>query len=372
MNPFLINNYVSPRFFCDREKETKTLISNVTNGANTAFFAQRRLGKTALIQHAFFHLRKKKHECICLDIYATQNLRDFTNQLAAGIYSVFPQNKGIGKKFLEAIRMLRPVISFDDITGKPDLTLDITQPRQIEKTIPQLLQFLDSQKKNIVIAIDEFQQILEYPEKNVEALLRTVIQQLQHVTFIFCGSNQKMMQEIFNSVKRPFYASTLNIHLQPIDPGIYSEFIHTQFTSHKIKIPQSAIDLILELSSNHTYYTQRLCHDLFAAAGTSISEEHVHESLNRILKDNESNYFQYRSLLTPSQWQLLKAIAAEEKVTQPFSGKFIAQYQLGTPASVKRSLEALIEKEMVFYHLEVKNSFYEVNDKFLMRWLQRM
>src|SRR5688500_3838891 len=116
MNPFPINNYVSPRYFCDRQQETRSLLSNLTNGANTAFFAQRRLGKTALIQHAFHHLRKKKHECIYLDIYATQNLKDFTNQLAAAIYSVFPQNKGIGKKFLDAIRLLRPVITFDELT----------------------------------------------------------------------------------------------------------------------------------------------------------------------------------------------------------------------------------------------------------------
>ena len=102
----------------------------------------------------------------------------------------------------------------DEITGGPELSLDITQTKQFEKTIAQLLNFLDAQNVKVVIAIDEFQQILYYPEKNVEALLRTTIQRLKNINFIFCGSNQKMIHHIFNNSKRPFYASTKNIHLQ--------------------------------------------------------------------------------------------------------------------------------------------------------------
>jgi len=65
MNPFLINTYHSPDYFCDREEETKMLMDNILNQSNTAFFAQRRIGKTALIQHVFYHLKKKKNmDCI--------------------------------------------------------------------------------------------------------------------------------------------------------------------------------------------------------------------------------------------------------------------------------------------------------------------
>ena len=168
-NPFLINTYLSPEYFCDRKNETEALLSNIENNSNTTCFAQRRLGKTALLQHVFFQLKKKKNiECIYLDIYATQNLKDFTNELANAIYRIFPDNKGIGKRFWDAIKLFRPVISMNSFSGTPELSLDISQARQLEKTIPQLLQFLDAQKLKIIIAIDEFQQILTYPEKNNE------------------------------------------------------------------------------------------------------------------------------------------------------------------------------------------------------------
>ncbi len=68
---------------------------------------------------------------------------------------------------------------------------------------------------------------------------------------------------------------------------------------------------------------------------------------------------------------MLKAIANEEKLQQPYAQKFISKYLLGTPANVKRSLEALVEKEMVYFDAGVETPHYEVYDKFLMRWMQK-
>ncbi len=370
MNPFLINDYLSPDYFCDREFETKTLIDNINNQSNTAFFAQRRIGKTALIQHVFYLLKNKKTTTIYIDIYATQNLKDFTNQLANDIYNVFPENKSLGKRFWEAIKLLRPIISADEITGTPQLSLDITQTKQFEKTIPQLLHFLDTQNMNTVIAIDEFQQILNYPEKNVEALLRTCVQQLKNVHFVFCGSNQKMMHHIFNNAKRPFYASTKNINLQKINEPIYAQFIKQQFEKQKFKINDDDIALILELTDCHTYYTQRLCHEIFALGIKTIKTETILQTINYLLVDNEGTYFQYRNLLTPAQWNLLKAIAIEHKIEQPYAQKFMHKHNLGTSANVKRGIEALVEKEMIYHNTGVARPYFEVYDKFLMRWLQ--
>ena len=371
MNPFLINNYVAPEYFCDREHEIKTLLNNIQNQSNTAFFAQRRIGKTALIQHLFYLLERKKNICLYLDIYATQNLKDLSNQLANAIYQVFPANKSIGKQFIETIKLLRPVVSFDEVSGNPQLSLDITQNKQFEKTIPQLLLFLDKQNIKMVIALDEFQQVLNYPEKNVEAILRTVMQQLKNTTFIFCGSNQKMMHQIFNSSKRPFYASTKNINLKKIKTSVYGDFIKNQFEKHRIKVESESIDLILRLTDCHTYYTQRLCHDLFAANHKIIKTEYIGQTLFNIITENESVYFQYRNLLTPTQWNLMRAIAAEEKVEKVYAQSFIYKHKLGSPANVKRSLESLLDKEMIYHSTENETPYFEVYDKFLMRWLQR-
>lgn len=371
INPFGISSYLGPAYFCDREQETKTLIANINNHSHTAFFALRRLGKTALIQHVFYHLSKQRNrKCIYLDIYATQNLKDLTNLLANSIYNVFPEKKGIGKKFWEAIKLFRPVLSIDSISGEPSLSLDISQPKQYEKTIPQLLNFLDQQPIKTAIAIDEFQQILTYPEKNVEAILRSTMQQLKNVTFIFCGSNQAMMQQIFNSAKRPFYASCNTINLQKIDSELYEKFIKSTFTKYKYKIENAEIETILNYTNLHTYYTQSLCHELFANQQKNIQAATIQKVTYKILTEKEGTYFQYRNLLTATQWQLLKAIAIEEKVIQPYAKQFINDHNLGSSAIVKRSLESLLQKEMIYKDTSIAEPYYAVYDKFLMRWLQ--
>jgi len=371
-NPFLLSNYAGPEFFCNRASETDIIINNIENNVNTTCFAQRRLGKTALLHHVFNTIiNTSEAKCIYLDIYATQKLQDFTNQLANSIYKVYPENRGVGKRFWELIKLFRPVVSIDELSGTPELSLDISQPKQLEKTIPQLLNFLDEQKKRTVIAIDEFQQILTYPENNVEALLRTSIQPLKNVSFIFCGSNQAMMFEIFDSAKRPFYASTRSLHLQRIESAEYSQFIELNFRKNKRLIASDAIDAILELTTCHTYYTQVLCHRLFSLHVKVINVSMVHKILNSILLENEGVYYQYRNLLTKAQWKLLKALAVEEKVEQPYSVQFLNKHNLGTSAMVKRSIESLIQKEMVYRNIAVEKPYYEVYDKFLMRWLQR-
>jgi hypothetical protein len=307
-----------------------------------------------------------------MDIYASQHLKDLTNTLANNIYSIFPEKKGIGKKFLEAIKLFRPVLSIDPLSGNPELSLDISQPKQFEKTIPQLLQFLDEQPIKTVIAIDEFQQILNYPEKNVEAILRTAMQSLKNVTFIFCGSNQAMMQQIFNSAKRPFYASCSSINLQRIPEKEYAGFIRETFAGYGFKISEEVTGEILAFTKLHTYYTQCLCHELFNNGAKNILPAHLQAAKLKLIQEREGSFFQYRSLLTATQWQLLKAVAKEETVTRPYAKEFIGRYHLGSAAIVKRSLESLQQKEMIYYNSSIEVPNYAVYDKFLMRWLQQL
>lgn len=370
INPFLLTGYPGANYFCDREAETNLLLKNIRQNDHTAFFALRRMGKTALIQHVFDRLSKQKSiQCIYLDIYATQDLKGLTNQLANSIYSAFPQKTGIAKKFWELVKLFRPVVSIDPMSGSPELSLDIHEPKQLEKTIPQLLSFLSQQPIKTVVAIDEFQQILTYPEKNVEAILRTALQQLKNVTMIFCGSNQAMMQEIFNNAKRPFYASCKTINLQPIEPSIYTEFIDRIFKEYKRRINIDAIEDILNYTLGHTYYTQVFCNEVFQTAIKNIELAHLNEIKQKILLEREGVFYQYRNLLTPTQWNLLKAIAKEIKLYQPFNKNFIGKYNLGSSAIVKRSLEALLEKEMVYRDIAIAEPYYTVHDKFLLRWL---
>lgn len=370
-NPFLVSGYKGAEYFCDRVNETALLKSHIKNNKNTTLFAIRRLGKTGLIHHVFdSYTKNNKIACIYVDILGTKNLKEFTNQLATAIYNRFPENRTIGKKIVGIIKLLRPLISYDVLSGTPELSFELGEAKLYEKTIQQLFAFLDKQNIKIVFAIDEFQQILEYPEKNIEALLRTHIQQLKNTNFIFCGSNQKMMHEIFNNAKRPFFASCSNIYLNFITSKEYEIFISEMFKRNKKSISTDSVSFILDWTKQHTFYTQYFCNFLFALNIKKIELEDVQKTAIEILNQNESVYYQYRNLLTDAQWNLLRAVAKENKLFKAHSKLFISTYKLGTSSMVTRGLESLLEKEMIYYNAGVEQPYYEVYDKFLMRWLQ--
>ncbi len=370
-NPFITSGYHSPVYFCDRKEETRRLLSLIKNENNITLFALRRLGKTGLVHHVFHQLSgSKKIACIYLDIFSTVNLKEFTNNLATAIYNRFPEKKGIGQKFLSVLKLLRPVISYDAMTGNPEVTLDLGQHRESERTIQQLFNFLDKQNIAVVIAIDEFQQITTYPEKNTEALLRTYMQQLKNCRFIFCGSNHRIMTEMFNSAKRPFYASCNNLSIGFINNTEYGQFIKNNFSTYKRKISVEAIEYILNFTHTHTFYVQELCNCIFASGIKNIGIEETIKVSSELLKQKEDIFYQYRNLLTHAQWVLLTAIAKEEKLIKPHSNEFISKNHLGNSSLVKRGLEALLAKEMVYYNGGIAEPYYAVYDKFLMRWLQ--
>tara|TARA_R110001592_G_scaffold36893_6_gene123630 strand:- start:1247 stop:2383 length:1137 start_codon:yes stop_codon:yes gene_type:complete len=370
-NPFYGKIYRGPKFFCDRKEETKLLNNYIANAVNITLFAKRRLGKTGLLHHLFYQYRNNtKVVCIYVDILATNNLIEFTNYMATAVYNAFPPQKSLGKKIMELFQRFRPTISFDELTGNPSLSLTITTADQKNNTIGNILNFLDSQNIKIVFAIDEFQQILDYPEKNTEAILRTQLQQLKNTSFIFCGSNQKMMHEIFNSAKRPFFASCTNMSIDYIPKKEYKKFIKKHFNNVGRTIDEECLDFICDWTMLHTFYTQYFCYTLFALnkVDNGISEAKL--AAQTILKLNENTFYQYKNLLTESQWKFLIAVGKETKVVQPNAKDFIATYQLGTPSSVTRSLASLLTKEMLFYNTSVEKPYYEVYDKYLMRWIQ--
>ncbi|HEU4718161.1 MAG TPA: ATP-binding protein [Bacteroidia bacterium] len=371
-NPFPVNGYFGAELFCDREEETKRLVSNARNGVNTTLMAVRRMGKTGLILHALASLeRSRSTVCIYADVYATSSLKDFVNVLAAAILKTFPEKKSIGKKFMTLLKSLRPVLSFDALTGEPEVSFDFADPKQYHHSLQSLFSFLEKQKVKIILAIDEFQQVSVYPEQNTEARLRTIIQSLRNVQFIFSGSSPHLLHEMFSNSKRPFFSSTQPLYLGSIRREKYAAFIVQQFARHRRKIRPDALEFILSWSRLHTYYTQALCNRVFASGERDVNRETVNRACAELLGEQEMYFFQYRNLLTQAQWNLLTAIAKEERVYQPSAQNFIHRHRLGTPSNVQRSLEALLAKEMIFRDKDAQGAYYTVYDCFLARWLEK-
>ena len=367
-NPFLISGYYGPEFFCDREQETRTILDALHNGRNVTLTAPRRMGKTGLIRHVFYRLKELQPDIVTfyLDIYSTQSLGDFV-RLFAG--TVLGQLDSAPQKALSRmsrfVRSCRPVFTFDELTGAPKVTIDVA-PAEEENTLKEIFEYLGSSEKRCYVAIDEFQQIAEYQEKGVEALLRSHIQFLPNVNFIFAGSRQHLMQEMFTSSKRPFYQSTQLLTIGAIQQDEYAGFATGHFAAHGVKLPQEVFNTIYEKYEGHTWYVQCLLNRLYGY-DRDVDMELVSYATEQILAEYSYIYADLLKAYSSGQVRLLKAIAKEGCVKEVLAGDFISTYGLRAASSVSAALKKLQENELVYQTADG----YIIYDRFMGEWLRR-
>ena len=373
MNPFVIRGYVSPDLFCDRAEEAELLISNISNNVDTTLISPRKFGKTGLILHVFDRIARENmpYKTVYLDIFSTLSLDGLVKALSGAIASEFPEKTSVGKKFLRYIKSFRPVITYDPLTGNPQFSFEYHNVAQKEATLKGLLEFLNAQEQPVVLAIDEFQQITEYPEKNTEALLRALLQQMHNLRLVFCGSKRKIMAQMFSTAGRPFFSSTRTLSLSEIDNEVYKSFIVEKFYDAGVKVEDDAIQYILDWTLRHTFYTQSLCNAVYATGNKTITVDLVNRVCTDILKQEEGNYLQIRELVTRKQWDLLSALAGEGSVSQISSAAFLDKYRLGAATTASHALKSLMDKELVLDELSVCQPSFRVYDVFFMRWLAR-
>ena len=366
-NPFLITGYVSPEYFCDREKETQKILSAIDNGRNITLLSLRRIGKTGLIKHLFYHLSEsKKYRLLYLDIMSTSNTGEFIREFGKAIVKDEQKySTNFLKKVVSFLSGIRAKLTFDEITGAPEIELDYTKTQNNESSIAALFDYLSQQKSNYIIAIDEFQQIVNYPEKNLEALLRSYVQQNPNFHFIFSGSNKHLLLSMFSNYGRPFYQSGEIMYLNRLGSDIYADFIVDKFQENSRKIDRTLVLELLDKLDTYTFYVQFLFNRLFETDSEIITQELAYKVFDDILVEREYIYYNYRNLLTNNQFQLLKAIAKERGVVQYSSKEFIGKYNLGTSSSVNRSLTTLLDKEMIYE----ESGVYKVYDLFFAYWL---
>lgn len=369
-NPFIYQGYESPKYFCDREVETKTLLSHLKNGRNVTLISPRRIGKTGLIKNTFYHLKEQEKDATCLyiDIFATKNLHDFVELLGVMVINeIVRKNASFIEKTISFFSALRPVLSMDPLTGEPSVSITV-EPSKEDITIQSIFNYLNDSEQEVYIAIDEFQQIAEYPEKGTEALLRSYIQFAQHVHFIFSGSKFHLMAEIFGSPKHPFYQSTEMMGLKPLDSDVYYDFCLQFFKEKGGNIEKDIFVYLYNMFEGHTWYIQCIMNRLYEANTNVESIEQVNAAILSILAGREPQFESLSQFFTDNQFSLLKAIAKEGIVAQPTAGRFIKSHNLSGASSTKAALKVLEDKELVYR----KPEGYIIYDRFMDLWLKRL
>ena len=372
INPFIVTGKIEPAYFCDRVQESARLIKSLTNGNNMVIISPRRMGKTGLIQFCYEKPEiKKEYYTFFIDILHTSSLREFTYLLGRAIYeTLLPRSKKMAKLFVQTLKSISGKFGFDPITGLPTFNVELGDIDRPEYTLEEIFQLLVAADKPCIVAIDEFQQIAKYSEKNIEALLRTHIQKIRNCNFVFAGSERHMMQEMFMSSARPFYHSADIMELNAIAPEIYIPFIVGQFESRNRKISNKNVEKVYNLFKGHTYYIQKTFNEAFADTpeGDECSIETLRTAINNLIAYNDTIFREILSNIPEKQKELLYAIAKDGEAERITSAEFIKRHSLTSASSVQSATNKLLEKDII---TEI-NKVYSVSEKLFAMWICNM
>ena len=363
-NPFLTAGYEGPETFCDREQETSDLISAVENGRNVTLIAPRRYGKTGLIKNMMSRL-SDEFDKVYIDIYATECLSDFVTLFAQTCVSSLEttQERVIGAlgRFFGG---LRPTIT-PQSDGSVKWSFDIAESGA-KDSLSGTFDFLQSRSRPVVVAIDEFQQVRNYPETGVEAMLRSYIQFLPNVRFIFAGSRLHMMSEMFVQPRGAFYNSTDILSLDVIPKDAYRDFAYGFFQKENLPFSQDAFSCLYDRFDGVTWYLQAVLNRIWQANAGFASVQDADAALKSLVGSRSLVYMDLFRSQNDASCAVLRAVAKDGLAKAPTGKDFLSRHSLGSASTVASALANLVDKELLYK----AQDGYIVYDRLFAEWLR--
>ena len=371
INPFIVSGKIPEAFFCDRIEESIELQKSLTNQLNVVLTSSRRMGKTSLVDFVFDKpVIKDDYITISVDILQTTTFREFIFTFGTAVFeTVATRSDKWRKMFITFLKSLSGSFGYDPVQNTPTFDIRLGDIQQPEYTLREIFQYLESVEKRCLVVIDEFQQIIRYPEKNVEEILRTQIQKLSNANFVFSGSRRRLMEEMFFSSKRPFYQSAKPLRLEPIEKDVYFDFASTHFQKAGKNLSKEAFTYVYDTFWGVTLYVQRMMKDAYIETpeGKVCDVDMVKILIENYIKENDSHLREQLSFITEAQKELLYAIYAEEEVQSITSSAFNKKHRLRSPSSTQSAALKLLEYDLITR----KEKTYSLSDPLLSLWLDR-
>lgn len=369
-NPFQYGVVIDDSAFCNRKEELVFLKKQIHNGYSTWLFSPRRFGKTSLVEKVFRELNDSI--CIYIDLYNIKSKDDFCRKyskvIAKELFNWKDDIKKLTKHLSEAFNKLSPSVSFDEF-GNPSFSLNVHKVEkqdEIETILEVPHRFSLKSSKRICIAFDEFQEI-----KRIDPFLlnwmRSSFQRHINISYIFLGSKQSMMEDIFSSARSPFYEFAAKMKLSVINRDELYRFIKGNFAKHDLPIETHTIDKILEKSECQPHFTQyfaSVVFDLVKAGIDQNSNDFPVYWMKKIIIPQVDVFHDIYDQLTNSQRATLQTIA---KLDEPgiFSEEVRTKFGLPVSSSLNEALKALQKKGLVN---KVKD-LYKITNPIFKEWL---
>lgn len=367
-NPFAYSNYVTGESFCNRKKELSELLRYIKGSQNVLLYSHRRYGKSSLIRQLFCDIKEKNLNigAMHIELYGTISEKDFITRTFQGLNQLESNFERLLKSVSSALKNIKLNLSIDSSTGgtlvSPSFEA-INEKIMLEELMNILSKY--SQKRKLVIAFDEFQEVANYTEEGFEKRLRSFIQQHSNICYLFSGSQQHLITEMFNSNNRAFYKLAESFPLGKIETKNYIPWVQNLFSRKNVHLPAELIEEIVAKFENHPMYIQNLLFHLWEEpAKKGFSTDIINKVENAIVEKRSLEHTILWETLSINQKKTLKLILLNNG-SNLFNADSLKSVNLKTGSLVTKALSSLIKKEII-----IKNGNYQIQDIVFKKWLQ--
>lgn len=369
--PFVFGVRVEGNTFTDRKEETNRLKMNFLYGVNTILISPRRMGKTSLVEKVCSLVESDTLKIAKIDAFGCRSENDFINAFATAVVratsSKWEEWMENAKTFLS--RFIPKISIGQDPLTDFSIALEYNRANTVTEDILQLPETIAKQKGiKIVICIDEFQQIADFPDSiTFQKKLRSVWQLQSNVSYCLYGSKKHMMEKMFQSQSHPFYRFGDLFYLDKISETDWVEYICNRFRVTGKEISRELASEICTVTDRYSSYVQQLAWLVWLRTDKHATKEDVEFGIDRMLDACEPLFIQQTESLSAYQMNFLRALA--NGVHTGFTrSEILDTYQLGTAANISRLKKALTEKDLIMMTAPQK---LEISDPILALWLKR-
>ena len=355
MNPFKFGSVVSDDFFTNRVVEVERLSQIISSSNHVIMISPRRFGKTSLINKVVENIDRP---FLWLDLQLLTNTVDFATQLLKQLFKKYPFEK---LKFMIRNFRIIPMLSVDPVTNHVEVAFqpNVDSFMHLEDVL-NLIEKLGEEKKRLIVVFDEFQDLLSL-DKSLDKRLRAVIQFHKNINYVFSGSSESMMKQIFENKKSPFYHFGQIFTLSKISYSDFSAFLQNRFAILTDKTTELSEE-ILNFSQCHPHYTQQLAFHIWMELELKkYSENIVNETIENIILLHDNDFERLWNNFNNTDKKVLIELAFEQTglLSVPFLNK-----KISAPSTIYSSLKRLTEKGIL-----IKTDKYEIDDPFFKKWI---
>jgi AAA+ ATPase superfamily predicted ATPase len=356
-NPFKFGTVVDGDFFTNREEEIASLNSFLRSSNHLILSSPRRYGKTSLVSKV---VRETSRPAIFLDLQLITSREDLAAQLLKRIYRLYPMEKM--RQYILSFRII-PTVTINPVTGETDVSFfpDAQSNAPLEDVI-ELLEKVSTPRKKLIVVLDEFQEIIRIHE-GLDKTLRSLMQHQKMINYVFLGSRESLIRDIFQKKNSPFYHFGQLMLLNKIPESRFREFLEAKFRITSPAFQKIASEILL-FTEMHPYYTQQLAFTIWEILNTrGYDQEVMGMAIRQIIQNHDHDYERIWNTFNMTDMKVLIGITTSRQ--KPYSAGFSRFVGEGRHSAVQGSINRLSAAGI----LVKTESGYQLDDPFFRQWI---